>query len=170
MQKAKSKYLRFPVISQGAEHLVQGYLMRRNILAYKAPTNNEGYDLICIHPDPRHSRKPVRVQVKSRTASDCHYEFPLKPNLLKAFDFLIVVFLNVGRFGRNCSTVQRGRKPPEFFTYPASLVRAHHLNDKTWPKVRLSANMRCDCYRGDADFELIARKLRIQYPTREVRS
>jgi hypothetical protein len=22
-----------------------------NILAYKAPPNNEGYDLICIHPD-----------------------------------------------------------------------------------------------------------------------
>jgi hypothetical protein len=29
-----------------------GYLMRRNILAYKAPPNKEGYDLICIQPDP----------------------------------------------------------------------------------------------------------------------
>jgi len=31
-----------------------GYLMRRNILAYKAPPGNEGYDLVCIHPDPRY--------------------------------------------------------------------------------------------------------------------
>jgi len=38
--------LRLPVLSEGAEHLVMGYLMRRNILAYKAPPGNEGYDLI----------------------------------------------------------------------------------------------------------------------------
>jgi hypothetical protein len=42
------------VVWASAEFLVKGYLMRRNILAYKAPSNNEGYDLICIHPDPRH--------------------------------------------------------------------------------------------------------------------
>jgi hypothetical protein len=45
--------LRLPVVSAGAEYLVIGYLMRRNILTYKAPMNNEGHDLICIHPDPR---------------------------------------------------------------------------------------------------------------------
>jgi hypothetical protein len=63
-------FLRFPVISHGAEFLVQGYLMRRNILAYKAPPNNEGYDLICIRPDPRKTKKQVRVQVKSRYQTD----------------------------------------------------------------------------------------------------
>ena len=51
-QRPPAKFTRFPVVSLGAEHLVMGYLMRRNILAYKAPPNNEGYDLICIHPDP----------------------------------------------------------------------------------------------------------------------
>ena len=50
----KQDFLRLPVVSAGAEFLVMGYLMRRNTLAYKAPPNNEGYDLICIHPDPRH--------------------------------------------------------------------------------------------------------------------
>ncbi len=50
---AKQAFLRFPVVSAGAEHLAMGYLMRRNILAYKAPPNNEGYDLVCIHPAPR---------------------------------------------------------------------------------------------------------------------
>jgi len=42
-----------------------GHLMRRNILTYKAPPNNEGYDLICIHPDPRKVTRQIRVQVKS---------------------------------------------------------------------------------------------------------
>jgi len=47
----KRQWLRLPVVSAGAEHLVMGYLMRRNILTYKAPSNNAGYDLICIHPE-----------------------------------------------------------------------------------------------------------------------
>lgn len=33
----KQEFLRLPVVSAGAEHFVMGYLMRRNILAYKAP-------------------------------------------------------------------------------------------------------------------------------------
>lgn len=41
-------WLRLPVVSAGAEYLVMGLLMRRNILTYKAPLNNEGYDLIYI--------------------------------------------------------------------------------------------------------------------------
>ena len=32
-----------PVVSAGAEYLVMGYLMRRNILTYKAPPGNEEY-------------------------------------------------------------------------------------------------------------------------------
>lgn len=44
--------LRLPVVAQGAEFLVQGFLMRRNILTYKAPPNNEGYDLISHSPGP----------------------------------------------------------------------------------------------------------------------
>ncbi len=62
---AKS-FLRLPVVSAGAEHLVMGYLMRRNILTYKAPPNNEGYDLICIHPDPRH--RPRRGEIARERA------------------------------------------------------------------------------------------------------
>src|SRR6266403_1902649 len=91
----KREFLRLPVVSASAEFLVMGYLMRRNILAYKAPPNNEGYDLICIHPDPRHNPQgdeaaQVRVQVKSRYATDCDRGFPVKEVSLDAFDFLIV--------------------------------------------------------------------------------
>jgi hypothetical protein len=109
-------FLRLPVVSAGAEYLVMGYLMRRNILAYKAPPNNEGYDLICIHPDPRQQPQngevaQVRVQVKSRYATDCDRGFPVKEASLDAFDFLIVAFLNIRKFfGKNDSTSgERGR-------------------------------------------------------------
>ena len=83
--------------------MVMGYLMRRNILTYKAPPNNEGYDLICIHPDPRHvptrnQRTQVRVQVKSRYQTDSGLGFPIAEKSLDAFDFLIVAFLNIGKF------------------------------------------------------------------------
>ena len=96
--------LRFPVLSEGAEYLVMGHLMRRNILTYKAPPMNEGYDLICIHPDPRRDGKgsndapSLRIQVKSRYASDCDRAFPIKEDKLDCFDFLVVAFLNAGNF------------------------------------------------------------------------
>jgi len=104
-------WLRLPVVSASSEYLVMGYLMRRNILAYKAPMNNEGYDLICIHPNPRHipmgsEFAQIRVQVKSRYATDCDRGFPLKEVSLDAFDFLIVVFLNIGKFsGKNDGSI-----------------------------------------------------------------
>src|SRR4029077_942041 len=119
MKMAKLHFLRLPVVSAAAEHLVRGFLMRRNILAYEAPRNNEGYDLICIHPNPRHQPKrqevaQVRVQVKSRYATDCDRGFPVKEASLDAFDFLIVAFLNIGKFfGKNDGT--SGDREPEFY-------------------------------------------------------
>jgi hypothetical protein len=56
MNMAERDWLRLPVISAGAEYWVMGYLRRRTILTYKAPPNNEGYDLICIHPGPPRRR------------------------------------------------------------------------------------------------------------------
>src|SRR5947209_17449869 len=80
---------RYPAVSLGAEYLVMGHLLRRNILTYKAPPGNEGYDLICIHPNPRQQgRRVVRVQVKSRYQSDCDRGFPVKAKTIPAFDFL----------------------------------------------------------------------------------
>jgi hypothetical protein len=98
MKKEKQSFTRYPVISLSAEYLVMGHLMRRNILTYKAPPNNEGYDLICIHPNPRQKSRQIRVQVKSRLATDCDRGFPVKEKTLDAFDYLIVVFLNCGYF------------------------------------------------------------------------
>lgn len=164
-----AKFLRYPVVSLGAEYLAMGHLMRRNILAYKAPPNNEGYDLICIHPDPRKSGKQVRVQVKSRFATDSDRGFPVKARTFEAFDYLIVVFLNVGYFfaKRRARTAREGAQPPEFYTFPVSFIREHHIAASSWEKVR-TKGLDISAYRDERGFEQIARDLGIDYPERIV--
>ncbi len=169
--KADRNWLRLPVVSLGAEYLVMGYLMRRNILTYKAPPNNEGYDLICIHPDPRRvprqgERAQIRVQVKSRYATDCDRGFPVKDVSFEAFDFLIIAFLNIGKFyGRNDGT--DGEREPEFFTLPNEFIRKHHNKSSSWQKVHLRhLEEEIRPFAGEAGFEQIAKALGILKPTK----
>lgn len=167
----KKQWLRLPVVSAGAEHLVRGYLMRRNILTYDAPPNNEGYDLICIHPDPRHRPKrgelaQVRVQVKSRYATDCDRGFPVKEASLDAFDFLIVAFLNIGNFSRGRDGA-KGLREPELYTFPNSFIRKHHRKGSVWQRVLLRPlRDEIDQYKNDPGLELIAKALGVKRPRR----
>lgn len=173
-EQAGRDWLRLPVVAAGAEYLVMGHLMRRNILTYKAPPGNEGYDLICIHPDPRHKPGPeekaqVRVQVKSRYATDCDRGFPVKAASFDAFDFLVVAFLNIGLFyGRHDGST--GAQAPEFFTLPNGFIRKHHQAHSSWPKVRLRGmDAELTPYAGEEGFEQIAMALGVPRP-RKVRA
>ena len=164
-------WLRLPVVSAGAEYLVMGHLMRRNILTYKAPPNNECYDLICIHPDPRHILRAgevahIQVQVKSRYATDCDRGFPIKEASLGAFDFLIVAFLNIGKFYGNHDGTE-GAREPEFFTLPNEFIRQHHDKSSSWQKVRLkNLDVEIAPFKGEAGFEQIAQALGIPKPVK----
>ncbi len=165
-------WLRLPVVSAGAEYLVMGYLMRRNILTYKAPPNNEGYDLICIHPNPRHvptgeQRAQVRIQVKSRYATDCDRGFPVKEASFGAFDFLIIVFLNIGNF-YGLHNGSEGAREPEIFTLPNAFIRQHHDATSSWQKVRLKKlEQEIQQYAGEAGLEQIAHILGIPKPAKQ---
>ncbi len=164
-------WLRLPVVSAGTEYLVMGYLMRRNILTYKAPPNNEGYDLICIHPDPRHRTgdgelAQVRVQVKSRYATDCDRGFPVKATSFEAFDFLIVVFLNIGKFYGKHDGLE-GARAPEFYTLPNAFIRQYHYVTPSWQKVRLKhLASEITPYADEAGFEQIAQVLGVAKPVK----
>ena len=168
---ARQGPLRLPVVSSGAEFLVMGFLMRRNILAYKAPEHNEGYDLICIHPEPRYVPREgelaqVRVQVKSRYATDCDRSFPIREASLDAFDFVVVVFQNIGNFfGR--SDGSEGDRDPEFFTLPREFVREHHDPASSWQRVKLRGlAAKIEPYRNAQGFELIAQRLGVVRPSK----
>ncbi len=161
----EKKNLILPVVALSAEYLTIGHLMRRNILAYKAPPNNEGYDLICIHPDPSKAKKQVRVQVKSRYQTDCDRAFPVKEKTFGGFDYLIIAFLNIGYFYRK-RPVMEGRREPEFYALPIQFIRNHHHKVASgWDRVR-TKGLDLEAYKNERGFELIARDLDIPYPSR----
>ena len=165
MKMGKRKFLQLPVVSLAAEYLAIGHLLRRNILTYKAPPKNEGYDLICMHPDPRQAHKQVRIQVKSRYQTDCNRIALVKTESLGAFEYLIVVFLNIGYFYSK-RPVEEGRLQAEFYTFPEAWVREHHRSGSGWDKLD-TKHLDLSPFKDERGFDLIAKALEIPYPKRE---
>lgn len=166
-EPATTRFARFPVISLSAEYLVMGHLLRRNVLTYKAPPGNEGYDLTCIHPDPRKATRQIRVQVKSRMATDSDRGFPVKARSIDAFDFLVIAFLNDGYyFAKGMRHAARdGACAPEFYTLAPDFIRAHHDPRSTWEKVK-TRGVDLSAYKDELGFELIAKALEVSYPSK----
>ena len=171
----KKKFSRFglPVVSLGAEFLVMGHLMRRNILTYKAPPNNEGYDLISLHPNPNNNSKLIRIQVKSRYSTDGGRGVPIKEKSFKSFDYLIIVLLNIGFYLGKHKKGQHaiiGKQEPEFYTIPVNILKKYHsiAKNNDWEKIMLKniPDSELEKYKNEKGFELIAKRLKVDYPTK----
>lgn len=166
-----AKALRFPAMSFGAEYLAMGYLMRRNILTMPAPPQNEGFDLICMHPDPyyeptREQARLLRIQVKCHYATDCDSTVQVRKGRVDGFDFLIVVFLNIGKFSRNRNGLT-GSSSPKFHTFSREFVRSHCRIRRRCNAANFSVTGHSTpANRDEEGLEPIAEKLGIPKPCR----
>ena len=158
--------LQLPLVSLAAEHLVMAYLLRRNIPTYKAPPNNEGYDLICVNPNAPRGRRLLRIQVKSRYATDGDGTLPIKEASFGAFEFLAAVLMNIGRFYESDVQPPQGREQPEILIIPASVARRYYRKVASGFNKLYTGNIDRTLYGAEPGVELVARALRIPYPRR----
>lgn len=164
MRESGPRFL--PLMHDAAEYLVMGHLLRRNVLTYKAPTGFEGYDLIRIHPDPKHKTKVVKVQVKSRCQTDCDRSVFVRQQTFPAFDYLVIVLLNIGwYYDDSCKNAKEGRQDLEFYTLPRAVARRLYFSVKSEMNRVRTAGRNLERYRGDQGFELIAEELGVDYPS-----
>jgi hypothetical protein len=107
--------------AEGAEFLVCGHLMIEGIVAYKAYSGTAGYDVLAIDPA---SGRSVRIQVKSRWASDARHQFPIKNT---DCDFVVYVRLNRGSKRKSAAPE---KSDPEYFVLPvASVLSVRRADD-----------------------------------------
>ena len=172
-----AKRRKFPVLSAGAEYLVMGALMRRNIQTCKAFECNANYDLICVNPENIGKKLDscVRIQVKSRAQRDNDGGFFVPINdgqpCFDGFDYLVAVFLNVAYWGDG---KYRGFNSEgiddevEMYVFPSDVLK----KNKNWfsgKRLRLNKKIagEIEQYRNWKGIEKIAKRLRVpEIPTK----
>jgi hypothetical protein len=114
--------------SEGAEFLVLGNLLIRGIHATKAYTRFPGWDVLAMNPK---TGGTCRLQVKARLGTDYDGGFVIKN--FEA-DFVVLVALNRGyRYRRKAREgSDLGDRPPEYFIFPMSTVKAACEGAPTW--------------------------------------
>ena len=101
--------------AEGAEFLVLGQLLIRHINAAKAYTNFPDWDILAFNAQ---RNKQVRIQVKSRYASDS-IGFILKST---NFEFLVVNHLNMGLRYTKGKRFTPESDIPQFWVIPQTAV------------------------------------------------
>ena len=127
--------------SEGAEFLALGNLLTHGIAAYKAYVRNAGHDLVAVNPS-RHTS--ARIEVKSRWASDAHWNMGMKAP--EEVDFYVYVRLNRG------NRYQSGAKKcsaPQFYVIPAQDLE--NLPKTGWGQARLKKLSNLDAYQDRWD-------------------
>ncbi|MEW6543925.1 MAG: hypothetical protein AB1411_09985 [Nitrospirota bacterium] len=118
-----------------------------------------------MHPDPQKANNVLRIQVKSRYQTDCDRAFPVEDKTFDSFDYLVVVFLNIGYFYGGKPGIA-GRQPAEFYTLPSRFVRKHHEKVPSGFDRVNTAGLNMLRYKDEAGFEIIAQDLGVPYPSR----
>jgi hypothetical protein len=164
--KATPFVSRFPVIYDAAEHIVRGYLQRRNILTFLPPRGYEGYDLLAVHPDPRRTRRTVRIQVKSRMATDSG-SFTIKPSTFRAVDYFAFVVMGLGEHFHGIRRAIKPEPHPTIYIVPALVAR--RASAPGWGRgnrILLSPRHRNAWrkYQDSHGVELVAKDLGVPFP------
>jgi hypothetical protein len=165
----KGRWLYYPIPNLGAVLYVQGLLMRRNVLAYPTPPGHKGVDLIAVHPtEPGHG--DIRLQVKSRLATDANYSIPMAKAELRQFDYLVLVRQNLGyRKARGNSGAQSdGVRRPVVYAVPVAVAEAHwrRVNGpRVWKEGKVSFRpTELTSYAEELGIELIAKAVGVAFP------
>ncbi|WP_299397575.1 hypothetical protein [Pelagibius sp.] len=136
-----AKRLNTALESEGAEFLVLGNLLIQGVPAYKSYRHNIGHDLVAVNPDRNTS---VRLEVKSRWASDAHWNMGMKE--AGATDFYVYVRLNRGnRYG----SAPAKDTAPHFYVIPEKT--ADGLPKTGWGQARLKHLPDVELYRDRWD-------------------
>jgi len=117
--------------SEGAEFLVLGHLLIEGIHCYKAYVNFPGYDLQAVNPK---TGKTVKIQVKSRWATDYDKSFSIKN-----FDCDFVIHVALNRGDSFSKAVKKGdsKTSPIFYVWPVKEVRKAREKQNSFNKVKI---------------------------------